>query len=66
MKVRNERVSRESLQELESFVNSLDVNILDKEIVEKLAIDIFPLLPEVSIAGGQVRLSPTHIRGGLA
>lgn len=49
MKIKNERISTEQLDEMEGLISNLDLSKIDKEIVEKLAIDIFPLLPDRSL-----------------
>ncbi len=50
MRASGERVSIEAKEELKTFVNNLRLNTLDEKLVEELALDIFPVLPDVSIS----------------
>lgn len=50
MKERGERVRRSSLDELEGMVQDLDVESLDKEVTQKIAIDLLPVLPDVAFS----------------
>ena len=50
MKDRGERLKKEALDELTTIVNSLDLQALDKEIAFEIAVDLFPILPEVAFS----------------
>jgi len=50
MKKRGEHIPREALDELAVRVENLDVENLDKEISQKIAIDLFPILPDTAFS----------------
>ena len=49
-KERGVRVQKSALDELASMVNSINLENLDKEIAQKMAIDLLPVLPDVAFS----------------
>lgn len=49
-KVSGERLRRSTLDELGGMVKSLDLEGLDKEVAEKIAIDLLPVLPDIAFS----------------
>ena len=50
MKERGEHIPKEALDELEARVENLDLESLDKEVSQKIAIDLFPILPDAAFS----------------
>jgi len=50
MKEGGGRVPKSALDELAALVESLDLENLDREMVQELAVDLLPVLPDVSIS----------------
>lgn len=50
MKERGERVPKSALDELAAMVEGLDLENLDKEMAQEIAVDLLPILPEVAFS----------------